>query len=88
MTEPNRGSPLEEAVQALRAEFVHPGKMKEKLIHYLHAHEAQSEFARSLKIEDCIRRGESLYSQRGGSHHRTKCEQLLVPFRRYGLLLY
>ena len=40
--------------------LVHRGEMKEKLIHLLHAHQAESEFARALKIEGCFRRGESL----------------------------
>src|SRR6266436_6203822 len=70
------------------AEFVHPGEMKEKLVHLLHAHQAESEFARALKIEGCLRRGESLYSQRCGSHHRAKCKLVRVAFRRFGLLLY
>ena len=62
--------------------------MKEKLVHFLHAHQAESEFARALKIEGCLRRGESLYSQRCGSHHRAKCKLVRVAFRRFGLLLY
>src|SRR5580765_5049675 len=70
------------------AELLHSGKMKEKLVHLLHASERESELARPLKIKDSVRRGESLYRQHCGSHHRTKCELLRMAFRRLGLLLY
>ncbi len=46
--------------RVLATKLVHRGEMKEELIHLLHAHQAESEFARTLKIEGCFRRGESL----------------------------
>ena len=70
------------------AEFLHSGEMKEKLVHLLHAPQRESELARTLKIENRVRRGESLYRQQCGCHHRTKCKLLRVALRRFGLLLY
>ena len=35
----------------LATEFVHRGEMKEELVHFFHPHQAESEFARALKIE-------------------------------------
>src|SRR5690242_1658103 len=83
--EPFIQSLLGQAVFA--AEFLHPGKMKEKLVHFLHAHQAESKFSRTLKVEDCLRRGESLYSQYCGSHHRAEYELVGLAFRCFRLLL-
>src|SRR5882724_276197 len=70
------------------AKLVHRSEMKEKLIHLFHPYQAESEFARTLEVEDCFRCGEPFYSQNRGSHHGAERELLGVAFRCLGLLLH
>ena len=74
--------------RVLATKLLHRGEMKEELVHFFHPHQAESEFARALKIERCFRRGETFYCENRGRHHGAQCELGGMAFRRFGLPLH